>query len=144
MGGVLSATMSNIQVQCASSELTLFDPPPGQTCVQYAGSYVQSINHGYLSNPSATSSCGYCQYANGTEYLRTINVSPDERWRDFGIFLAFNVSNWALVYFMIYTVRVRKWTFGIGWLFGMADRALDVDSGLFKREKRKFEAGAAA
>ncbi|KAI0395862.1 hypothetical protein F5Y17DRAFT_421741 [Xylariaceae sp. FL0594] len=37
---------------------------------------------------------------------------------DFGIFLAFCISNWALVYFFIYTVRIRGWSFGLGRLFG--------------------------
>ena len=44
---------------------------------------------------------------------------------DFGIFLAFCISNWALVYFFIYTVRVRGWKFGFNHLFGGLGKALD-------------------
>jgi ATP-binding cassette, subfamily G (WHITE), member 2, SNQ2 len=35
---------------------------------------------------------------------------------DFGIFVAFCISNWFLVYFFIYTVRVRGWSFGFGYI----------------------------
>ena len=45
---------------------------------------------------------------------------------DFGIFLAFCISNWALVYFFVYTVRVRKWTFGFGLVFGGLGKLLDM------------------
>ncbi|KAK7755320.1 ATP-binding cassette transporter snq2 [Diatrype stigma] len=45
--------------------------------------------------------------------------------RNLGIFLAFCVSNWALVYFFIYTVRVRGWKFGFDRLFGGLGKALD-------------------
>ena len=43
---------------------------------------------------------------------------------DFGIFLAFCISNWALVYFFIYTVRVRGWSFGLNHVFGRLGRAV--------------------
>jgi ATP-binding cassette, subfamily G (WHITE), member 2, SNQ2 len=50
---------------------------------------------------------------------------------DFGIFLAFCMSNVMLVYFFVYTVRVKGWTFGfgplgrgIGKVFGVVKRAV--------------------
>lgn len=46
--------------------------------------------------------------------MHTLNVQDDDKWKCFGIFLAFVISNWALVYVMIYTVRVRGWTYGFG------------------------------
>jgi hypothetical protein len=49
--------------------------------------------------------------------LTTLNIQADEKWRDFGIFLAFCVSNWALVYFFIWSVRIKGWSFGFGKLF---------------------------
>jgi hypothetical protein len=41
--------------------------------------------------------CGYCLFRNWIEYLSTLNINPDQKWRDLGIFCAFVVSNWALV-----------------------------------------------
>lgn len=50
--------------------------------------------------------------------MHTLNVQDDDKWHCFGIFLAFVIINWVLVYFFIYTVRIRGWSFGMGWLFG--------------------------
>ena len=81
----------------------------------------------------------YCQYRIGDQYLAGLNIRPDEKWRDFGIFLAFCVSNWALVYFFIYTVRIKGWSFGFGSLFGALGKAARMVKGLFKRMGQKLE-----
>ena len=81
IGGVLAAVLANQSVRCAAGELTLFNPPLGQTCGQYAGTFVRNAGHGYLTNPSATGDCGYCQYQSGVEYLATLNIRPNEKWR---------------------------------------------------------------
>lgn len=113
IGGVLAATLNNVPVQCDISETAQFDPPPGQTCTSYAGAYAQSSG-GYLLNPQATADCQFCQYSVGNQYLSTLNISASDKWRDFGIFLVFVFTNYMLVYFFIYTVRVRGWSFGFG------------------------------
>jgi ATP-binding cassette, subfamily G (WHITE), member 2, SNQ2 len=95
ISGVLSATLVNIPVQCAPSEAAYFSPPNGQTCVQYAGQFVNQTTTGYLLNPNDNSNCGYCQYSNSVDYLASLNISPSDKWRDFGIFLVFVFSNWA-------------------------------------------------
>ncbi|CAN8097481.1 unnamed protein product [Discula destructiva] len=117
IGGVLAATLTGIPVQCSSQETGRFDPPPGQTCGGYAGSFVAGAG-GYLVDEGATSGCEYCQYSVGDQYLATLNLSASDKWPYFGIFLAFCISNWALVYFFIYTVRIRGWRFGLGFIFG--------------------------
>ena len=123
--GVLSATLRDAPIQCAPSELAAFNAPPGQTCDAYAGSYAAQAG-GYLVNrpKGIDADCGYCPYSNGVEYMRTLNTTPGDKWRDFGIFLAFCVSNWALVYFFIYTVRIKGWKFGFGILFGGMGKAV--------------------
>jgi ABC-type multidrug transport system permease subunit len=103
-------------VQCAPQEAAYFNPPPGSTCSAYAQDFVTRAG-GYLTNPAATADCGYCQYRSGVEYMKTLNIKPEDKWRDFGIFLGFCISNWALVYFFIYTVRIRGWSFGFETLF---------------------------
>lgn len=137
IGGVMAATLSKITVQCAPGETALFNPPPGQTCAQYASAFVQQAGQGYLTNPDATSACGYCQYRNGVEYMRTLNVDPSDKWKYLGVFAAFVVSNWALVYFFVYTVRIRGWRFGFGLFFGGLGRGVDWVGGLFKRKGRR-------
>ena len=126
ISGVIAATLRDIPVQCTANEAAIFDPPPGQTCSQYAQSYVTSVGTGYLTNPNGTSECGYCQYSNGVEYMASLNVNPSDKWKYLPIFLAFCISNWALVYFFIYTVRVRGWGFGLGYLFGGLGKVADV------------------
>lgn len=132
IGGVLAATLKGLPVSCTSEETGHFDPPPGQTCSSYAGTFAQSAG-GYLVDPNATADCQYCPYSTGDQYLATLNISPSDKWPYFGIFLAFCISNWALVYFFIYTVRVRGWTFGFGPLFGGLGKLVDKARGLGRK-----------
>ncbi len=118
IGGLISATLAGVPVRCSPAEAASFNPPPGQTCADYAASFVAAAGSGYLLDPDATSNCGFCPYSSGTEYMRTLNIEPADKWRNLGIFAAFCVSNWALVYFFIYTVRIRGWSFGLATVFG--------------------------
>ena len=65
--------------------------------------------------------------------MNTLNIQASDKWRDFGIFLAFVVSNWALVYFFIYTVRIRGWKFGFGHVFGLLEKVADLIQAPFKK-----------
>ena len=132
IGGVLAATLNNTPVRCAPEEAAYFNPPPGQTCGSYAETFANMAT-GYLTNPDATNNCGYCPYSSGVDYMATLNIKPSDKWRNFGIFLAFCVSNWALVYFFIYTVRIRGWTFGFGYIFGLAEKLVGKVKSLFNR-----------
>lgn len=117
--GTLSTVLPAVTVECAPQEVTYFTPPDGQNCQSYASNWVNNIaGTGYLLPDSGSGECGYCMYSNGREYMHTLNVQDDDKWHCFGIFLAFVVINWVLVYFFIYTVRIRGWSFGMGWLFG--------------------------
>ncbi|KAI1658879.1 ABC-2 type transporter-domain-containing protein [Daldinia decipiens] len=138
IGGVLAASIDGVPVRCDPSETAQFDVPPNQTCQSYAGEFTQSYG-GYLLNPEATTGCQYCPYSVGNEYLATLNINASEIWRNFGIFLAFCISNWALVYFFIYTVRIRNWSFGLGYIFGALGKAVDVLKQQFKSLNRKSD-----
>ncbi|KAI4142036.1 MAG: hypothetical protein L6R39_005108, partial [Caloplaca ligustica] len=91
IGGVMAATLPSVDVRCAASEAAYFRPPPGSTCAQYASDFVTRAGRGYLVDPNGTSSgeCGYCPYTTGAEYMATLNVAAGDKWRDFGVFLAF-------------------------------------------------------
>ena len=45
---------------------------------------------------------------------------------DFGFFLVFVCTNWMLVYFFIYTVRIRGWSFGLGYVFSPLSRMVNI------------------
>lgn len=129
----MAATLKNQPVQCTTEETARFDPPPNQTCGSYAGAFADA-SPGYLLNSEATSACAYCPFTTGDDYLSTLNISADDKWRDFGIFLVFVVTNWALVYFFVYSVRVRGWKFGFGLLFGGLSKVMKKVTGLFSRK----------
>ena len=95
ISGVSAATLAGVPVACADSEVARFDPPPGRSCADYAAQFVRAAGRGYLVNPDARRGCGYCQYASGDEYLAGLNVRPEDKWRDLGIFVVFVCSNWA-------------------------------------------------
>ncbi|CAI6341635.1 unnamed protein product [Periconia digitata] len=133
IGGVLAATLRSQPVQCQPTETAQFDVPAGETCASYAGAFVSQAP-GYLLNPDATAGCMYCPYSTGDDYLTTLNINPGDKWRDFGIFLAFCVSNWALVYFFVWSVRIKGWSFG----FGAVGRAVGK---VVRRGKGKGKAG---
>ena len=121
-------------------ETARFDAPPGQTCSQYAGQFAKAAG-GYFLNPDASNDCQYCQLSIGNQYLAQLNVSASDKWRDFGIFLVFVCTNWMLVYFFIYTVRIRGWGFGLGYVFGGLSKLVDMVKkplmGLFSKKKEE-------
>lgn len=139
IGGVLAATLDGIPIDCTSQETAMFDAPPGQNCAAYANDFLQQAP-GYLLNPDATSGCMYCPYSTGNDYLSTLNIQAGEKWRDFGIFLAFCISNWALVYFFVWSVRIKGWSFGFGKLFGGMGKGVDMLKGKGKKKENDSKA----
>ncbi|PNS15082.1 Brefeldin A resistance protein [Sphaceloma murrayae] len=141
IGGVLAATLKGQTVQCGPNEVARFTVPQGQTCGTYAGQFAQSAG-GYLVDNQATE-CEYCPLSNGDQYLSQLNLSAGDRWPYLGVFVLFVFSNWALVYFFIWTVRIKGWTFGMGPLFGTLGKGVDWVKGLFGKGKGKNEGGDA-
>jgi ATP-binding cassette subfamily G (WHITE) protein 2 (SNQ2) len=133
VGGVLAATLHSQPVQCTMQETAQFNVPSGQTCISYAGAFAQSAG-GYLLNPDATADCRYCPFSSGDQYLATLNITYDNKWRDFGIFLGFCISNWALVYFFIWSVRIKGWSFGLGYASSKASKIFS--NSIFSRSKK--------
>jgi len=105
--GLMSIALHNVEVTCSSKELVRFTPPPGQTCAQYAGDWVKNTS-GYMMQ-AANETCEYCIYKTGDEYLKTLNIDYDLRWRDLGIFAAFIFSNISLVYILYWAFREFQW-----------------------------------
>ena len=79
---------SGLSITCRPDEFSVFNPPSGQTCQQWAGDFVNSFG-GYLNNPNATSSCEYCQYSVGDQYFTPLNIRYENRWRDVWILFCF-------------------------------------------------------
>jgi ATP-binding cassette subfamily G (WHITE) protein 2 (SNQ2) len=106
IGGLTSNVISGTTVNCSGTELNIFNPPSGQTCQQFAGSFLEFS--GKLLNPNATSSCEYCRYSVGDQYLRTLNMSFDDRWRNLGFICAYVIFNTVAAFGFFYLTKVAK------------------------------------
>ncbi|RAL17144.1 putative ABC multidrug transporter [Aspergillus homomorphus CBS 101889] len=109
VGGVTATQLHGRPVQCSSTEMSIFNPPAGQTCGNYLSDYLQTAI-GYLNNPNATANCEYCSMSVADQYLAGVNISYSERWRNFGIFWAYIVFDIAAAVLLYYVFRVKKWS----------------------------------
>ncbi|KAK3335080.1 ABC-2 type transporter-domain-containing protein [Neurospora tetraspora] len=147
IGGNMAAVLRGQTVHCADNEMAVFRPPVGESCQSFAGTWLSGVGRGYLTTMGVVDDggyeCGYCPYADGEEYLASLNVKTGQMWRNFGIFAAFCVSNWALVYFFIYTVRVKGWSFGFGFVGSVVGAVVgtvkESVEGVFGGKKEKEE-----
>jgi ATP-binding cassette, subfamily G (WHITE), member 2, SNQ2 len=96
VSGMMSTELHDLPVQCAQHELAIFEPPAGETCFQYAATFLKTAT-GYVANPNATSACGYCTYKVGDGYLANLGFSWDDRWKELGIFACFIGSNLVIL-----------------------------------------------
>ncbi|KAK6201120.1 multidrug resistance protein [Scheffersomyces amazonensis] len=104
---ILSTGLANTNVICAPEEYLVFDAPSGQTCGTFMQSYM-SMAGGYLTDANATSGCRYCQMASTNAFLSSVNAIYSERWRNYGIFIAFIFFNIILTVIFFYLARVPK------------------------------------
>ncbi|RHZ44991.1 uncharacterized protein CDV56_102336 [Aspergillus thermomutatus] len=108
IAGITATGLHGRAIQCASAELSVFNPPAGSTCSQYLSPYVQAAAS-QLYNPSATQNCEYCQLQNADQYLAGSNIYYSERWRNWGLgfaYIGFNIFGTVLLY---YAFRVKHY-----------------------------------
>ncbi|KAJ5679477.1 hypothetical protein N7462_007721 [Penicillium macrosclerotiorum] len=109
LGGTVSNVLHGVQAHCKESDLTIFNPPANSTCYEYAASFL-SQDPGYLTNPNATSSCGYCKFSYGDDYAATLDYYQKDRWRDWAVLLGWCLANMLGIWFFtwLYRVKLRK------------------------------------
>jgi ATP-binding cassette subfamily G (WHITE) protein 2 (PDR) len=95
------------QVYCSDREISVFDPPSGQTCGAYLQEYASAAG-GTVQNPSATSSCEYCSLSNSNQFLASVSISYSDRWRNFGIIFAFILFNIFIAVLTYWAFRVAN------------------------------------
>ena len=108
--GLLSTSIANTKVVCASNEYVQFLPPTGQSCGSYMASYISSSG-GYLVDPNDTERCKFCQLSNTNDYLDTVNIRYEDRWRNFGIvtvYILFNIMGALFVYWLVRVPKRRR------------------------------------
>ena len=107
ISGWAGTGLDNRPVQCAQQELAIFSPPSGQTCREYLSRYLSGGAPGYLLDPSSTTQCAYCPLSNANQFLAESNISPDQRWRNFGLVWAWIIFNIFGAVSLYYLFRVR-------------------------------------
>ncbi|KAF8640630.1 hypothetical protein AX17_000290 [Amanita inopinata Kibby_2008] len=88
LGATVSTELHGLVIRCKSDEFAVFNPPAGQTCAQWAQSFVDVFG-GYIDNVNATSACRYCQFKVGDEFFLPLNIRFENRWRDAWSLFAF-------------------------------------------------------
>lgn len=105
VSGILATGLANTDVTCASNEYLTFDPQPGKTCGEYLEQYM-SLAGGYLQDANARSNCSFCTVRSTNAFLKSINTSYDDAWRNFGLMWVYIAFNIAFALFMYWLVRV--------------------------------------
>ncbi|EAS28560.3 ABC transporter [Coccidioides immitis RS] len=100
--GYLGVVTNKIPVRCSENEFARFRPPPGLTCEDYAGPFVEQRGGYVITDGSGM--CALCQYANGNEFAASFNVFYKYKWRDYAIF-------WSYVVFNILAVYILSWLY---------------------------------
>ncbi|KAF9871112.1 ABC drug exporter [Colletotrichum karsti] len=106
IGAIVSSAMNEVEVHCAERDLAHFIPPAGETCYDYAASFLET-SAGYLLNPNGTEGCSYCKYTTGNDYLDTLDYAYADRWRDWAVFLGWCLVNFGLIWFVTWVSRIR-------------------------------------
>lgn len=104
--GFLSVGLANAPVVCSASELLEFAAPANSTCGEYMAAYIREKG-GYLVD-SGANACQYCGMADTNAFLSSMNMSFDNRWRDFGFIWVFCIFNVAAAAALYWAVRVPK------------------------------------
>ncbi|KAK9466422.1 ABC-2 type transporter-domain-containing protein [Lipomyces arxii] len=105
---LLGTVLHGREVKCAEVEFSVFNPPPGYTCDEYAGVFAVRSG-GYIDNLNATSECRYCRYSVADTYLESVGINYDQRWRNVGLLCAYIVFNTFAMFAGFYVFRLMKW-----------------------------------
>lgn len=121
--GQVAVALHDQQVSCIEEDIYRFNPPPGQTCTQYAGAYVTTAG-GQLFNGDATSNCGFCQYTTGDQFAAQLSSEYNFRWQNYGIFLGFTIAQLFAAYGSYWYFQVKGYGLGISKVTGLVSKAM--------------------
>ncbi|KAI5778459.1 ABC-2 type transporter-domain-containing protein [Geopyxis carbonaria] len=107
VSAMLSTGVAGTNVTCSDIETLHFSPPSGQTCGEYLAPYLK-LGGGAVYNPNATADCDYCAMSTTDQFLAAVNISYDDRWRNFGLIIVYIAFNIAGAMFLYWLARVPK------------------------------------
>ncbi|QGA18207.1 hypothetical protein EYB26_005891 [Talaromyces marneffei] len=93
---LLGVLVHDQPVKCVSREEARFTPPPGSTCQNYTSAFTAEAG-GYVTD-SGDGICSFCAYGTGDRFAASLNVYYSNKWRNFGIFWAFILFNFFVVF----------------------------------------------
>lgn len=112
IAGVVITGLHGREAKCTSAELSIFDPPEGTTCAEYLKLYFDTFHApGYLLNPAATAACKYCPWSRADQLLAQSGIYWTDRWRNFGLgmaYICFNVVMTVVLYYLFRQGKLRK------------------------------------
>lgn len=73
ISGLTATGLHGRAIVCSDAEMSVFNPPSGQTCGQYMSAYLQ-VAPGRLYNQDATQNCQYCALRSADQYLAASNI----------------------------------------------------------------------
>ena len=102
---ILSTALANTNVVCADREYVQINPPTGQTCNEFMDAFV-AMAGGYTTTKG--DECLYCPMNETNTFLESVNAIFSERYRNYGIFVAFIMINIVLAIILYWVARVPK------------------------------------
>ncbi|CAK9439084.1 uncharacterized protein LODBEIA_P33080 [Lodderomyces beijingensis] len=103
--GILATGLANTEVVCGAAELVTVIPPSGESCDSYMGKFLENFG-GYVR--VIDGDCKYCQISSTNTFLNSVNAEFSQRWRNWGIVIAFIGANIILTTFFYWLARVPK------------------------------------
>lgn len=108
IGGLVATELHDRAIVCSPTEISVFDPPAGTSCGSYLAPYLRAGAPGTLQNPDAMSGCEYCGVTVADQFLGQVDISWDDRWRNWGLVWAYVVFNVVVTILAYWFFRVRK------------------------------------
>lgn len=112
VAGMAGTLLHGREVVCSSTEMSVLNPPAGQTCGEFFAAYLTQAP-GQLQNPQATSGCQYCSLSTSDQFLTGTDIYYSQRWMNFGIFFAyigFNLFAATALYYVFRVANLKSFT----------------------------------
>ena len=107
VSAVLSTGVAQADITCSANELLHLSPPPGMTCGEFLGDYVE-LTKGKLLDYASETVCQICSASRTDQFLASVNIYYSDRWRNIGILFVYLVVNVIGAVFFYWLARVPK------------------------------------
>ncbi|KAN0038043.1 hypothetical protein ACTA71_000215 [Dictyostelium dimigraforme] len=103
--GLITTVLKPIQVICTDVDLIKFTAPNGLDCQSYSAPFLESAPGNVITLNNSTNECGYCIYQTGEDYFQSLGWDYNNRWRNFGIIVAYWGSSMLAILFFVYLTQ---------------------------------------